>query len=822
MALDLTLTPIYRINGQEIASLPGVVALTPPANAARGREKDRLIVYLLLTGNSTFSTSEYLKVAQDAANIYYKTSGALTSALRTAADHVNKTLLDRNMTSNANGQYAVGWLTLAALRDTQCTFAMSGPMHTYWFGQNESRHIFEPAVSGKGLGSSQTINVYYAQTTLNAGDRLLFLGRAPSAWDVLLNDPSPAPSSLDAMRRRLISLTGADLNALLLQATEGLGTLTLLKGSTDSKEIKKEEISSPPLTVSLPLDEEAIPVPDADSAAAPSAHVVQPSAYSIPPQHEETAPQEKAPATPVTSLPRSATAREFPASIPRAQARVEPVVVVSEAVVVEESVPALPIVEEEEIPVIEKIVEPVPVRERRPRVRREPSKQARQAAKALANTIQFTRRMNEAFGVKLRSFMPRLLPNADSNEPLNAPSNGTMMFLAILIPLMVVTMMSVVYLGVGRSQQYETYMRQAQQMRSQALALTDPVEQRKAWENVVSSVDIAESHRETSETITLRQEAETNLDTLLGITRLQFNPAFSSNLGIEISRMTASESDLFMLNAANGDVLRASPAKSGRGFELDATFSCKPGVYENYTVGPLVDILALPLGNSVGATVLGIDATGNLLYCAPNQVAKAIPLPQPDTNWGRVTAFVLDGGNLYVLDASARAVWVYTGKDSTFIDRPYFFFGGQTPEKQDVIDLVVSGDDLYMLHADGHLSTCSYSRINSASTRCEDPLVYKNPFQAYSDTDLFANAHFTQMLFTALPDQSILLLDADTPTQGVFRFSPRTLDLQNQFRPKQGASNPIPAGPVGAIAVGANHVLYLAVNGQVYFATDMP
>ena len=416
--------------------------------------------------------------------------------------------------------------------------------------------------------------------------------------------------------------------------------------------------------------------------------------------------------------------------------------------------------------------------------------------------------------------MPRLLPNADSNEPLNAPSNGTMMFLAILIPLMVVTMMSVVYLGVGRSQQYETYMRQAQQMRSQALALTDPVEQRKAWENVVSSVDIAESHRETSETITLRQEAETNLDTLLGITRLQFNPAFSSNLGIEISRMTASESDLFMLNAANGDVLRASPAKSGRGFELDATFSCKPGVYENYTVGPLVDILALPLGNSVGATVLGIDATGNLLYCAPNQVAKAIPLPQPDTNWGRVTAFVLDGGNLYVLDASARAVWVYTGKDSTFIDRPYFFFGGQTPEKQDVIDLVIAGDDLFMLHADGHVSTCSYSRIESVPTRCQDPTPLINPFTAYQDVDLFGNAHFTQILFTAPPDPSVLLLDADS--QGVLRFAPHTLELQNQFRPTTGRGNPIPSGPVGAVAAGPNHVLYLAGNGQGYFATGMP
>jgi hypothetical protein len=58
MNLDLTLTSLYRINGQEIASLPGLFTQIPPQNAARGREKDRLVVYLLLTGNSTFTTSE--------------------------------------------------------------------------------------------------------------------------------------------------------------------------------------------------------------------------------------------------------------------------------------------------------------------------------------------------------------------------------------------------------------------------------------------------------------------------------------------------------------------------------------------------------------------------------------------------------------------------------------------------------------------------------------------------------------------------------------------------------------------------------------------
>jgi hypothetical protein len=264
-------------------------------------------------------------------------------------------------------------------------------------------------------------------------------------------------------------------------------------------------------------------------------------------------------------------------------------------------------------------------------------------------------------------------------------------------------------------------------------------------------------------------------------------------------------------------VLRAQ-LTSGRGFQLDTAFNCRPGVYGAYTVGPLVDILAMPTLNSINATLLGVDAGGNLLYCAPGQVAQAIPLPAPDTNWGRITAFVIDAGNLYVLDAPARAVWVYNGRDGTFIDRPYFFFGEQTPS-QDVIDLVISGDELYMLHADGHLSNCSYSRVEAKPSKCEDPIAMVNPFPAYMENELFSSAHFTQLLFAAPPDQSILLLDADRAN--VMRFAPRSLELQNQFRATQGPTNPLPANPVNAIAVGANHVLYLAVDGQVYFA-QMP
>ncbi|MHB0939775.1 MAG: hypothetical protein ACYC6A_25550, partial [Armatimonadota bacterium] len=87
MALDITLIPLYRIVGQEIASLPGLLVQKPPQTAVRIRTQDRLVVYLLLTGNAVFSAAEYMQVAQDAANIFYQTSGSLTSALRVATEN---------------------------------------------------------------------------------------------------------------------------------------------------------------------------------------------------------------------------------------------------------------------------------------------------------------------------------------------------------------------------------------------------------------------------------------------------------------------------------------------------------------------------------------------------------------------------------------------------------------------------------------------------------------------------------------------------------------------------------------------------------------
>ena len=89
MPLDINLYTLYRIQGQETAEMPGVLALSPPKNAARGRETDRLIVYLALTGNATITSTEYRKFAEDTANVFYQTPRAVTSALRAASDSLS-------------------------------------------------------------------------------------------------------------------------------------------------------------------------------------------------------------------------------------------------------------------------------------------------------------------------------------------------------------------------------------------------------------------------------------------------------------------------------------------------------------------------------------------------------------------------------------------------------------------------------------------------------------------------------------------------------------------------------------------------------------
>jgi len=807
--------------------MPGLLAVTPPRKTARGREQNSLLVYLTLSGNAALSAAEHMQLINDVAGLFYRSPGSLTSALRNMANDINSKLLARNLSTRGQGQYVLGLLVLAAIRENQCTLLLSGPTHVVWVTDGGSRHIHDPALSGKGLGASQSTSTYLSQVELHPQDLLVLCGSFPRDWEAdLLNERPPA--SLDASYRKL-TFTKGDLNAVLIQAQSGHGTLTLLRPEVSAaRHISHEPVPAPviappvgvppmgleeasaaqktdpePIEEPIPDDQLQVTEEELDSLADFAAHMVQPSAYAIPPQPQN-----------VTALPKEEEkpngGHSFPASIPR----VKPT---EQEIQLEETTEI-----EEEISVKEASAAPPRVRRRRTLFKPNAHAEAtRQMAKVMVGGIQGGRRVNERLRAFWQKFIPRLLPGADASQLFVLPTYA-LIFIAVVIPVVVVTIASVVYLRFGQSIQYDELYGQALNARAQAVSETDPARQRDAWQSVLTALNKADQYRETPESRLMRSEAQSQLDNLMGVIRLEFAPAFTNGLGssVQISHMAASESDLYMLDAESGRILHA--AFTGRSLELDNAFNCQPGSYSGYQVGTLIDVLALPKVNTLNATVVGIDANGNLLYCAPNQVPQAIPLPAlPNTNWGRITSFALDMGNLYVLDAQSRAVWVFVGKDSTFIDAPYFYFSNEIPINIDsAIDLAVSSDDLFLLHADGHLSTCTFSRLSEVPTRCQDPAPRIDNFPAHRDIDIFKLAHFTQMSITSPPNSVILLLDSEN--QSVFRFSPRSFELQNQVSGYVGQANPFQRKLVNAMAVSPNYVLYLAIGDQVYFATNLP
>lgn len=826
---DLNILPIHRQNGQEYADLPGLLALAPPRRAARGREKDSLVLYLMLTGNADLSTAEVKALISGAAHQFYQTAGSLTSAMRKMTESLNGALLERNLASSGRGQYALASLILAVVRENQCTLSLSGPVHVVWITDNGQRHIHEPALSGKGLGSSQNIQAYLSQLEINSNDLIALCGKFPKDWEADLLYERP-PASLEASYRKL-TFTKSDLNAVLIQPQAGRGIITILRPEVSASRSQPKPvpaIEKPAEPGTLPaqfadtpeIEPEPEAIPDEASAREVSiseeeldalaefgAHMIQPSAYAIPPREESVYPpleEEASAAAPAPTGPRS-----FPPSIPRTRLAEPP-----------------PLAEEVEVQEAGE-AESAPEAGKKPRFTFlkpvDPdahAEAARQMAKVVVGGIKTGRRLNERIGDFLRNFIPKLLPGTDSTKPLVMPVY-VMVSIAIIIPLLVSAASWIVYNKYGLSETYVKLYQQALLENAQAANEAEPSRQRDAYQRVLGYATQAEQYRETDEIELLRNETQAKLDNLMGVIRLEFIPAFPNGLSgaTQVSRMAASESDLYMLDAEGGEILHAS--FTGRSLEFDTSFQCQPGVHGGYEVGTLVDILALPKVNAVGASVLGIDTSGNLLYCTPGQVPQVFPLPPlPNTNWGRITSFVMDSGNLYILDASSRAVWVYRGKDSTFVDPPYFFFGNQVPNIESAIDLAVSGDDLYLLHADGHLTTCTYSRIAEVPTRCVDPAPRIDNFPAHRDIDIFAQAHFTQMTLTNPPNPVVLLLDAEN--RSVFRLTPRSLELQNQVSGFAGTASPFQAGPVGAMAISPNYVLYLAIDNQVYFATNLP
>ncbi len=756
--MDLNLLPLARQYGQDMPDLPGLHIAARPRRTARGRQADRLILYFVMEGNAQLSPSQQEQLLARLAQTYYKTKGSVTAALRATAESLNQQLLDHNLKEASSGQQGVGLLMLMSLREERIYLAQCGPTHAFLLSSGGMQHLYDPQPTRRGLGLGRTTPVYFSQISLTENDVLILTPQPPAEWSETALG-SLYGQGLETIRPRLMKLAGIDLSALLIQAKAGPGKVFLLrpKPATATPDSAPIALGAPVATAAV-LASAELPVEVAESTAEPVSEEAtveeQPEAEAIPP-----APIPTAAATPIPPAWETMPAAAEQAAPPPATS--------------EEKAAGS-------------------------RRRRASGKGFFAAiTAALATTV-------DHFSQSLRNLFRRMLPE----ESLAALPGPLMAFIAVAIPLVVVAVSMVVYFQRGRASQYDQFYSQAVQSAEQAQALTDPQNSLAAWQNVIVYLDQADTYETTPESQALRLQAYQAVDQAQLIRRLDYQPALTEFLpdGAQVIEVAATESDLYMLDASNGSVRRAF--STARGYELDPTFQCGPGFVGSQGIGPLVDMVALPAGQ--GASVLGMDAQANLLYCKPGEPPLFDVLTPPFTQWGKPSALALSANNLYVLDPEKNAVWIYWNADKA--TQPEAFFTENFPPMADVIDMAVEKNDLFLLHVDGHTTLCTYSELGVAITQCTDPLPYIDSRPGHEGQVLAPYPAFSKIVNTQPPDPSTYLLDATH--QALYHFSQR-LAFQRQLRPQ----TPISGGDASAFAFRPdNRLVFLAVGNQVYYA----
>jgi len=785
-----------------------------------------------MTGNSPLSTEAHTQLLEQLAQKFYKTAGSLTAALRTIVEALNLHLLDRNLRSTSVGRQGIGQLLLLALRADTLYITQCGAVHAFLITPKETQHLYDPQSSGRGLGLSRTTPMRFLQTKMGSDDYIVLATIASLGWsEATLKHPQH--QGIEALRHQLLENASQEFNAVILHAQAGTGKLRLLRRKAGTPEmagpVAVDQPANPVSTITPvpsvqtseePMEDHRLGIPSGAMAASdltvqpaedkrlgiPSSSIPTPGPGSVP---LENGRRGETP-TPIIlgegEIPPLRGEQPHPASIPTRITSQPPIAIDTglshpdlqrgEAAGTIEPPPST--------------AEPSePSRKSRPASK--PSPLAKYFASFLATLasvgVTILRALQSTLATistALMHLLKNLLPDADV---MRLPAS-MMVFIAIAIPLILAVIGGMVFLQRGRAQQQQIFYQQAVEEVAYAATLTNPLEQRLALQTAIGDLDKAEFYATTSQSQSLRTQVVATLDTLDAVKRLDYKQAIVGGLdnGISVTRIVATTTDLYLLNGTQGNVLRA--IMTGRGYEIDPNFQCGP-TYGPINVGPLVDIAELPQESFENASLLGMDSNGNLLYCVVDSQPYSSAMAPPNTGFGEPSAMSLDRSDLFLLDPKVNAVWIYRNMEVS--QQPRLFFGDTIPPMQDVIDLAVYNDDLFLLHANGHITKCTYSGLAESPTRCDDPYPYSDNRPGRVHGPVIEEALFNQIYFSSFPERSIYLMDPQN--QSIYYFSV-LLTLQWQYQSKGSLAE----GNATAFAISPNRIAFLAIGNYVYYA----
>jgi len=782
----LKILPINKQKQLMVPDLPGLLAASPPRRSARRRSQEELILYLKIAGNAPLSESASNQLLEKLAEVFFKTDGSTTSAMRNTADVLNKYLLDRNMRAASRGLRGVGMFTQIVLRDNRMLLAQCGESHLHFIQSGSVEHLYDPELSGSGLGVSKLYKVRYHQLGITPDQLLILSSEPPPSWagNALKNLPK---MNLDAVMERLLHRVQGNIEAAVIVPRPGRRGIDILSSPHDDD-------LSPEKAEALEATQEEDFRPSSVISAVKEA--VSPVREYQPEPEPDLKPEKSI----SEQLPDENQGLKVPA-----MAREEPV-----------PAPGYPEIREmggdfsapeEQLSAGQKEGKPKPA----DLVHKLRESQIVPAFQTAAASVG---RGLQTISKWFRDLIGRALPD---DQLLDLPG-WSMGVIAVLVPLIVVTVGSIFYIKRGRDRLYEDHYNAAQTLLTEALLTDDEGMYYQLISGALGEIKTAKNYRETEEIKEMYDSTRSELDSLDRINRLDFQPLFNRGLGpdVTISEIVVTPwNDLYLLNEDDGTVIWAQSNPDG--YQIKNGFSCGP-IEGHVSVGPLEDITALPTNQDDQASVLGIDQSHKMMFCYNDLEEPPVIFEDTSYTLGRgpvraVTVASSSPYNLYILDPEKRAIWIEYESEN-YHEGSEYFGAIDAPEMEDAVDLATNGSELYILHEDGYITRC-ITESATADPQCESPAEFTDDRPGKDNGPFIQDAVFNSFVVKSSPGTALYMLDKEQ--LAVYRFSTQ-LAFQEQFRPEEGFFNQ----EATAFAVTMSDRLFLALDDQVYTAQMMP
>lgn len=775
--MQFTYFPLAVRQGKERQNIPGALVLAAPRGAHRHRKDDLLAVLLEVNGEHRYEGDEIRELAEKTANIFFGSQGSVTRAMQQASEETNRLIMERNLDRGYEGIRASGSLCLTALHNGWLFACQYGQTSALLISLDKFEEFGKAEGVGESLGQSKRILPRFYQSQVKNGDLLLLNSRPPSTWSSYYLAGS-AVLELDQLKRRLLNQVTGDIEAIVVQFSTGDTKVVEGDWLSNEKQVPNDDVDLP----KIDLEQEYVRPPQMEGKPL----VENPAIYMQPPAEDFSAREEKS----------------QPAAMP-----------------MEDEL-------EDTVPVVPGSVEQGNANHEDP-VRLMSGKEPGAFLLKTARAWMRLRTVNSKLRMGFERVRKKIFPGVRPLHETSAPA--FLVILAFFIPAALVVLSIGAYSRIGRSEQYQSYMLQAQEAADMARVEKEPILQHEYWADALAMVKSAEKYSVTQESRMLYEQAQFLLDDMDLAARLDFRPALTQFFpeGMVITHIQASSSGVYLLDSTSGSIIRIYLNTKGF-YEIDDEFKCQPGPYGLETVTNLVDFITLP-ANPDNYRVMAVDANGNLLYCRPGEVPVSRTLAAPENGWGHIAGVGFENNVLYLLDSGNDSIWMYAGQNPNqpntdtasgivFAESPIKFLDEEIPELGGALDLVINQLDVYVLHQDGHMTTCRYGQDKVVRlTECQDPSPYTDNRVGRADKKpwIFADSVFIALQAARVPDASIYILDARNTS--LYQFSYQ-LNLEHVLRPQYNRSFPLPESEPTGFGVSTDKDLFLAFDNKLFIA----